>query len=938
MKDKIQAGTTLKVLLHEDSQSDAELILELLKDSGYIIEANVTATKKEFESFLFRPKFDIILSDFSLPGFDAFGALNLRNDICPEIPFLCVSGSIGEETAIELLKAGAVDYILKDRLERLPFAVNRALDDAKDKLARKQAEEDLKDSLLSYKILANSGQALIWTSGKDKLCNYFNDVWLKFTGRKLEQELGSGWTEGVHPDDLQFCLNTYIEAFERREKFSMEYRVKRHDGIYRWIQDDGSPRYNIKGDFAGYIGHCLDVTDRKMAEEKLIESEEKYRLLLENSGIGVGVYSLDGDILFFNQKAIENLGGKPEDYIGKNLKDVFGEEAGTVYINRVLEAAKSATSIEYEDFVELGSGKLWFLSNHSRIKNNKGDIISVQVLAHDITERKLAENLLKGSEGKYRSIFENIQDAFYQVDLAGIVLEISPSIKNLSEFEREEIIGQPVENYYDNPSDGEILSNEIMKSGEIRDYESKFKTKTGKVKDISINAKLMFDSEGKPSHIDGAIRDITERKLAEEQIQKISNHYQALIEKAPDGIVLINTEGDFKYVSPSARKMFGYSQTDEIFGSPARFTHPEDLNYVLSNLAQIYQDPTFAPTLQYRFIDKNGNWKWVESTFTNLLGDSSVEAIVINFRDITDRKLAEEQIKASEQKFRELFENSLMGISEADLTGDLININMAYAKMYGYDSPQEMMSEVLNVAQLYAHTEERQEVLKILGDQGFMEPRQIELIKRDGTHFFAIVSAKGIKDNEDKLISYQASHIDITERKQAEETLQDIIDKNPMSIQIVDTDGYTLKTNPANIALFGAPPPPDFSIFDDIQSKSKELDELIILAKSGEVVHLPDIHYNAHDIVPSIPDNPKWIRAIIFPLKDSYGKPDRFVLMHEDITERKNAEEAIIDKATQLQRFNDLMVGREIKMVDLKREINKLYERLGETEKYVVVN
>ena len=129
MKKKTIDKITLKVLYLEDSPRDIEIIRELLIDAGYDLSMDCTEKKKEFTSLLHRNKYDIILSDFKLPGFDAFGALELSTEICPDVPFICVSGSIGEETAIELIKQGAVDYILKDRLVRLPLAIKRALDE-----------------------------------------------------------------------------------------------------------------------------------------------------------------------------------------------------------------------------------------------------------------------------------------------------------------------------------------------------------------------------------------------------------------------------------------------------------------------------------------------------------------------------------------------------------------------------------------------------------------------------------------------------------------------------------------------------------------------------------------------------------------------------------------------------------------------------------------
>ncbi|PTN31326.1 PAS domain-containing hybrid sensor histidine kinase/response regulator [Desulfonatronum sp. SC1] len=140
---------------------------------------------------------------------------------------------------------------------------------------RKRTEEALKESEQRYKTLADFGQALIWTSGLDKMCDDFNQPWLAFTGRPLEQELGDGWVEGVHPDDLDRCLYVYTTSFGRREPFSMDYRLRRHDGEYRWLLDDGAPRYDAQGNFLGYIGHCLDISDRKQAEADLIQAKQQ---------------------------------------------------------------------------------------------------------------------------------------------------------------------------------------------------------------------------------------------------------------------------------------------------------------------------------------------------------------------------------------------------------------------------------------------------------------------------------------------------------------------------------------------------------------------------------------------------------------------------------------------------------------------------------------
>jgi PAS domain S-box-containing protein len=155
---------------------------------------------------------------------------------------------------------------------------------ARDITERKRAEEALRESEGRFRLVANTAPVMIWTSGLDKLCDYFNMPWLEFTGRPLEAELGNGWAEGVHPEDLTLCLDTYTKAFDARQPFKMQYRLRRQDGEYRWIVDVGVPRFNGGGSFAGYIGSCIDNTDRKLAEEalsmvgrRLIEAHEEER-------------------------------------------------------------------------------------------------------------------------------------------------------------------------------------------------------------------------------------------------------------------------------------------------------------------------------------------------------------------------------------------------------------------------------------------------------------------------------------------------------------------------------------------------------------------------------------------------------------------------------------------------------------------------------------
>jgi PAS domain S-box-containing protein len=163
---------------------------------------------------------------------------------------------------------------------------------SRDVTERKIAEEELRESEARFRTVANAAPVMIWMSGPDKLCTFFNKGWLDFTGRSLEQELGNGWAEGVHREDIDRCLDVYQNSFNARESFTMEYRLRRSDGEYCWLLDSGTPRFASDGAFLGYIGSCIDITERKAAEEEARRRREQVELLGRVSLLGEMTASL----------------------------------------------------------------------------------------------------------------------------------------------------------------------------------------------------------------------------------------------------------------------------------------------------------------------------------------------------------------------------------------------------------------------------------------------------------------------------------------------------------------------------------------------------------------------------------------------------------------------------------------------------------------------
>lgn len=201
-------------------------------------------------------------------------------------------------------------------------AIGKALDSMAVNQQRYQA--DLRQSLRNLNVIANASPALFWTSGLDKGCDWFNQRWLDFTGRSLAQEQGSGWAEGVHPDDFEYCLNIYHTAFDARSAFSLEYRLRRYDGKYRWLLDQGMPRYDADNCFLGYIGSCMDITDEKQLHAQLAASEAYYRYLFEHNPVPMLIYQrADLQLVSVNEAFRRHYGYSHDETLQLQLPDLY---------------------------------------------------------------------------------------------------------------------------------------------------------------------------------------------------------------------------------------------------------------------------------------------------------------------------------------------------------------------------------------------------------------------------------------------------------------------------------------------------------------------------------------------------------------------------------------------------------------------------------------
>jgi PAS domain S-box-containing protein len=258
---------------------------------------------------------------------------------------------------------------------------------------RTKGNAQLRESEERFRVVADAAPVLIWMAGVDKLCTFFNKPWLEFTGRSIEQELGNGWAEGVHPDDLQKCLEIYTQAFDARQPFVMQYRLRRNDGEYRWLSDQGVARHTAQGGFAGYIGSCVDVTELMRQEEALREFEERVVLAAQAAHLGVWEMDPGTNEVWMSDSARTLFQFDPETRLDHAaLQDRVHPEDRALRDSAVKRAIETGGGYEIEYRLLLPDGNLRWIGERGRCvtgKNRKGiRLIGVSI---DITPRKLAE-------------------------------------------------------------------------------------------------------------------------------------------------------------------------------------------------------------------------------------------------------------------------------------------------------------------------------------------------------------------------------------------------------------------------------------------------------------------------------------------------------------------------------------------------------------------
>ena len=444
---------------------------------------------------------------------------------------------------------------------------------------RKETERSFRESETLLRLVADTTPALIWMSDTEKHCTYFNKPWLDFTGRSIELELGDGWSEGVHPEDLRRCLDTYAQAFDRRVEFAMEYRLRRHDGEYRWVLDIGVPRFDQDQSFAGYVGCAVDLTERKQAAEALRKSEEKFSKAFRQSPMALTLTNAKDHRYIDVNETFERLTGWHRDeVVGRTPFDIglWEDPAERLDFTKRVLADGLVRNLETRFRMRDGSIRVGLATAEQIELNGEPCII---VVAADITDRKHAEEALHESQQRLSGVIASAMDSIISVDQQQRIVLFNAAAERMFRCSAAEAIGQQVERFIPErfrSVHAEHIRQFAETGATTRDMGAMGSLWASRAdgEEFQVEASIsQIESQGKKLFT-VILRDITERQRAEDALRQSEERFSKVFRSSPLAVT-ISTEAEGRYldVNKAFLQMLGYERR-EVIGHTA-----QDLNF-----------------------------------------------------------------------------------------------------------------------------------------------------------------------------------------------------------------------------------------------------------------------------------------------------------------------------------------------------------------------
>lgn len=654
---------------------------------------------------------------------------------------------------------------------------------------RKQAEEQLRESEQKYRDLINGMDDMVWATDVDLRILDANSAATTSLGYTREELLSMRVSDidiAMSAVEMQNVLDVMPQ--EKFQVFETRHRAK----------DGREIPVEVKVGFISYMGKTAtlgiarDITERKKAEQEILLAEQRYRALIEYAPDGVVLIDIDGKFKYASPSVERIFGYAQEDLPNCNSVEMtYPEDLPVVLaeLTKLLEQPSYIPTLQYRFRHKDGNWR-WIESTFSNLIATPG-LESIIINFRDIHERKLSEEKLRASETRFATIFHSNPNPIALVSLSDSrLMDVNHSWENLTGWTKEEAVGKTSAELglWVDPSDRERLVELLKIQGAVGGFEIKVRTRTGSILDQLMSAELIT-LEGARCML-SITQDITDRKRAEDELRLTERRYRAMIENAPDGIALINADGKFKYLSPAGEKLTGYGLEEMQQKDPAGMTHPDELQMVVGELEKVIQDPSYKSTIQYRFVNKSGEWRWVESTFSNLLGLPGLEAIILNFRDITERKQAEHILSESRTRLEMALEGAKAGMWDWNVqTGETV-FNERWAEIVGH-SLQELAPININTWVDLCHPDDLKKSDELLQKHFSGETEyyscEARMRHKNGSWVWVLDQGRVMEwDENGKPVRMFGTHLDISAQKREERYTQAVLKLTNLSYEATD--------------------------------------------------------------------------------------------------------------------------------------------------------
>ncbi|MGD0036726.1 MAG: PAS domain S-box protein [Bacteroidota bacterium] len=706
--------TPLRVLIVEDSESDAELVLSQLEESEYSIHYERVGTAKDMKAALKKQTWDIVISDYKLPGFNAPAALAILQKTKLDIPFIVVSGSIGEEDAVELMKAGAHDYLMKDKLARLVPLVKRELAEAQMRRKNKKVEEE---SLLLVQTVKSVRDCISITDLENKIL-FVNDSFLATYGYTEAELLGKNISIIRSPIVSSKDSNA-IQSKTMKKGWHGEIRNRRKNGTEFTVELWTSVVINSSGSPIAMVGVARDITERKQAEEALRARDIQFKKLAAQVPGMIYQFMQKPDGTFcvpFTSEGIRDVFGcSPQDVrddFSPIAKVISSKDFGNV-INSIKNSAQQLTPFHCEYRVQIPGGPIrWMYGQSMPEKLNDGSIIW-HGFNTDITERKQAEETLAKERFLMNMLMDNVPDHIYFKDKESRFIRMNKS--QATRFGLSDPAGAVGKTDFDFFSEQHARpafedEHKIMKTGQpLIGLEEKETWPDGRVTWVTTTKMPLRDREGEIIGTFGISKDITERKQAEEALHESQALYHSFVEHMPAGVFRKDSEGRYIFVNSFFCQLKGL-KADEILGkTPHELAAYETTIENTRTPETIGTQRTLADqgTEHHKLIMSTGRSIELEEIYPQPDGTTQYYQIVkspvfasdgkiigtqgVQF-DITQRKKAEIELKESEERYRRLVEFSPDAIA-VHSEGKIVFVNPAAITLLGANSASELIGK-----------------------------------------------------------------------------------------------------------------------------------------------------------------------------------------------------------------------------------------------------